>query len=113
MGMSFWDLLQAYRDDSGASVAWVMRRAGLNSGTFSAWRARGIPALPKREHLEALAGVLRVEYATLLEAVLRDIGYAPEDDLDQELEDQPADEAPDPIYGEVPEELAARKKEKR
>lgn len=84
--MSFWDLLQAYRDETGASEAWVMRRAGLNKGAFTAWRARGIPALPDHDQLVALSDVLRVDYTVLLEAVLRDTNYLPEQVARQQAE---------------------------
>lgn len=76
--VTFWDLVQAYRDETGASEAWIMRRAGLNKGAFSAWRARGIPRLPDHDHLVALSEVLRVDYETLLDTILRDTNYLPE-----------------------------------
>lgn len=76
--VTFWDLVQRHRDSTGASEAWIMRRAGLNKGAFTAWRARGVPALPERRQLLALAEVLRVDYETLLVAMLHDAKYLPE-----------------------------------
>jgi hypothetical protein len=75
---SLWDLVQAYRDETGASEAWIMRRAGLNKGTFTAWRQRGIPRLPEHVQLIALADALKIPYEVLLNAVLHDTSYLPE-----------------------------------
>lgn len=79
MAMSFWDMVATYRDSSGASEAWIMRRAGLNKGAFSAWRKRGIPALPPRADLVRLAEVLRVDYEQMVIAMLHDAEYLPEE----------------------------------
>lgn len=110
MAVSFWDLVQRYRDESGASEAWIMRRAGLNKGTFTAWRQRGIPSLPERSQLQALADALRVDYAVLLDTILRDTGYAPDLPPDDDLADvDVSDDAPQHTYGLALDAEAARR----
>lgn len=79
MTMSFWDLVQKYVDETGATEASIMRRARLNKGTFTAWRARGVPSLPSRGQMLRLADAMRVDYETVLMAVLHDTKYLPED----------------------------------
>lgn len=76
--MSLWTLVANYCDETGATEAAVMRKAGLNKGTFSAWRARGVPALPHRAHVIGLAEALRVDYETVIMAILHDAKYLPE-----------------------------------
>lgn len=78
MTMSFWDLVQNHVDTWGARESAIMRRAGLNKGTFTAWRQRGIPALPTHQQLVRLADTLHVDYELLLETILRDLQYLPE-----------------------------------
>ncbi len=77
MPVTFWDLLQHYCDDTGATEAAVQRKARLNHGTFIAWRARGVPALPKVEVVVALADTLRVDYEELVRALLVSAEYLP------------------------------------
>lgn len=78
VAVSMWKLIQTYCDDTGATEASILRRAGLNKGTFSAWRARGVPELPGRDQIMALADAIKVDYATLLEGILYDAQYLPE-----------------------------------
>jgi hypothetical protein len=75
--VTFWDLLQHYCDDTGATEAAVQRKARLNHGTFTAWRARGVPALPRVDVLVALADTLRVDYEELVHALLVSAEYLP------------------------------------
>ncbi|GEP33486.1 hypothetical protein NSZ01_12540 [Nocardioides szechwanensis] len=77
MPVTFWDLLQHYCDDTGATEAAVQRKARLNHGTFTAWRARGVPALPKVDVVVALADTLRVDYEELVHALLVSAEYLP------------------------------------
>lgn len=77
MPVTFWDLLQDYCDDTGATEAAVQRKARLNHGTFTAWRARGVPALPKVDVVVALADTLRVDYEELVHALLVSAEYLP------------------------------------
>jgi len=70
MTMGFWDLVQRYRDDSGASEAWIMRKAGLNKGAFTAWRKRGIPVLPEPDQVAGLARALRVSQQEVVDSIL-------------------------------------------
>jgi hypothetical protein len=77
--VTFWDLVQHYCDDTGATEAAVQRKAGLNHGTFTAWRARGVPALPKLDVVLALADTLRVDYEDLVRSLLVSADYLPED----------------------------------
>ncbi|WP_134741119.1 hypothetical protein [Nocardioides sp. 503] len=77
MSTTFWELLQHYCDDTGATEAAVQRKAGLNHGTFTAWRARGVPALPKVEVVVALADALKVDYEDLVGALLVSAEYLP------------------------------------
>jgi hypothetical protein len=74
---TFWELLQHYCDDTGATEAAVQRKAGLNHGTFTAWRARGVPALPKVDVVVALADALKVDYEDLVHALLVSAEYLP------------------------------------
>lgn len=78
MLMSLWDLIQRYVDETGATEAAIMRRANLNKGTFTAWRARGVPSLPSRGNMLDLAEALKVDYETVLNAVLYETAYLPE-----------------------------------
>lgn len=74
---TFWRMLQDYLDDTGATEASVMRRAGLNKGAFAAWRRRGIPALPGPTEMVRLARALKVDYEDLLQAILHETGHMP------------------------------------
>ncbi|MCD4532673.1 hypothetical protein LRP67_01035 [Nocardioides sp. cx-169] len=77
MPATFWELLQHYCDDTGATEAAVQRKARLNHGTFTAWRARGVPALPRVDVVVALADTLRVDYEDLVRALLVSAEYLP------------------------------------
>ncbi|WP_193611158.1 hypothetical protein [Nocardioides lijunqiniae] len=77
MSTTFWELVESYCDDTGATEAAVQRRAGLNHGTFTAWRARGVPALPKVDVVVALADALKVDYEDLVRALLVSAEYLP------------------------------------
>jgi hypothetical protein len=77
MSRTFWQMLQDYLDDTGATEASVMRRAGLNKGAFAAWRRRGIPALPEPGQLVRLARAIKVDYDELLTAILHETGHLP------------------------------------
>lgn len=77
MSRTFWQMLQDYLDDTGATEASVMRRAGLNKGAFAAWRRRGIPALPEPGQLVRLARAVKVDYEELLNAILHETGHLP------------------------------------
>jgi len=77
VSVTFWELLQHYCDDTGATEAAVQRKARLNHGTFTAWRARGVPALPKVDVVVALADTLRVDYEELVHALLVSAEYLP------------------------------------
>lgn len=76
--MSFWALVQDYCDKHDVTEAWLMRRAGLNKGAFTAWRARGVPGLPTHAQVVGLAGALGVDYGELLNALLHESRYLPE-----------------------------------
>lgn len=78
MSMSFWTLLNDFCDQQDRTEAWVLRRAVLGKGTFSAWRARGIPALPEHSAIVGLADAMNLSYWDVLEAVLHDTLYLPE-----------------------------------
>lgn len=77
--MSIWKLLQDYIDETGATEASVLRRADLNKGTFTAWRARGVPTLPSQWQLVGLANALHRPYEEVLRAVLHDAKYLPDE----------------------------------
>ncbi|WP_193606722.1 hypothetical protein [Nocardioides lijunqiniae] len=77
MSTTFWELVESYCDDTGATEAAVQRKAGLNHGTFTAWRARGVPALPKVDVVVALADALKVDYEDLVRALLVSAEYLP------------------------------------
>lgn len=76
--MDFWELIRNHCDETGATEAWIMRRAGLSTKTFTAWRVRGIPTLPKQSQILGLAEALRRPYDDVLQAILVSTGYVPE-----------------------------------
>ena len=91
--VSIWHLIQKYLDETGATEASVLRRANLNKGLFSAWRARGVPALPTRAQLLAIAEAIKTPYEEVLEAALHDCRYLPEEAAraaDRELQENVA-----------------------
>jgi hypothetical protein len=58
-----------------ASSTLLARRIGLSRAAFSYWRSKGLRDLPAREHLYAVATVIRRPYRHVLEAALYDTGY--------------------------------------
>lgn len=76
--MTIWELIQQYCDDTGATEAAVQRKALLNKGTFSAWRRRGVPALPTHAQILGLAHALKTPYETVLEALIESTNYRDE-----------------------------------
>lgn len=76
--VSLWALVDDYIADTGATEASIMRRAGLGKGTFTAWKKRGVPGLPSRGDILGLSAALKVDYETVLRALLHDARYLPE-----------------------------------
>lgn len=76
--VTFWDLLKRYCDDTGATESAVLRKADISHGTFTAWRNRGVPALPRVDVSLALADALKVPYEELVRALLVSAGHLPE-----------------------------------
>lgn len=74
----FWSLIQLHMDEYGVREAAIARKAGMNEKTLNSWRARGVPKLPSRTDVEALAQVLRRPYLVVLDAVLHSSGYLDE-----------------------------------
>ena len=72
---ALWELIEAYRRDQPyvPSVNQVAERAGMGRGTLNRWKT--VNRLPDREHLEAIARVIKQPYHVLLDAALRDAGY--------------------------------------
>lgn len=78
MTMGFWDIIAAHMDDYGVSEATIARKAGMNEKTLNSWRKRGIPRLPSKADIGALALVTRHTYTAMLDAILHDTGYLDE-----------------------------------
>lgn len=79
-GMGFWELLQTVIDDRDTTEAKILKRAGLGKGTFSAWRARGIPTLPRKEQILSLAEAMRIPPGEVVAAILVTAGFVITDD---------------------------------
>lgn len=75
------NLIDDYKDRHGApSDSSIARAIGTAPQTISSWRKRGIKEPPSRELLRNLAGLLRVDYETVvLRAALVDAGWVDPD----------------------------------
>lgn len=102
--MGFWELLQSVIDERDTTEARILKRAELGKGTFSAWRARGIPMLPSKEQILALSKAMRVEPGDLVIAILITAGFvitkdgrllSPEHGTISDFASQPLSERPD------------------
>lgn len=69
------DLIDAHRLAYGVSETELARRIGITRQNLHLWRTRGLRAMPARTTLEGMAAELRLAYAVVLEAALRDAGY--------------------------------------
>lgn len=78
--MGFWDIIAAHMDEYGVTESVIAKKAGMNPKTLNAWRSRGIPKLPKRVDIGALAVVTRRSYTAMLDAILHDTGYLDENE---------------------------------
>jgi transcriptional regulator with XRE-family HTH domain len=74
MGM-LWDLLQEYRTSQPypPSERQMAGKLGVSSNALRYWRDP--KQLPSRESLQAIADLVGVRYAVVLDAALRDTGY--------------------------------------
>lgn len=80
MGVShLWAIIQAHLDEYGVREAAFARRVKESPQTLNSRKLRGFRELPKQEFLEAVARETRTPYRVVLDAVLRDIGYLPEE----------------------------------
>lgn len=71
------NLIDDYKDSHGGpSDSSIARAIGTAPQTISSWRKRGIKEPPSRELLRNLAGLLRVDYeSVVLRAALVDAGW--------------------------------------
>lgn len=68
-------LIDAHKRAYGVSEAELARRIGITRQNLYLWRSRGLRGLPARITLDGMATELRLPYAQVLEAALRDSGY--------------------------------------
>jgi transcriptional regulator with XRE-family HTH domain len=70
-----WELLQRHIDGEKypPSERQVAARLGVSPSTLGGWR--DLRRLPSRETLQAIADLVGVRYAVVLDAALRDTGY--------------------------------------
>lgn len=71
-------IVDAYRQEHGASEGWVAERMGLDRRGLWAWWNRGLATMPSATVLYTLSAVSRHPYRDVLEAALHDFGYLPE-----------------------------------
>lgn len=73
-------LVKDYRAaERGISEASVARRAGIDEKTLNSWWRRGRKSPPTADDLRRLASAIRTPYKEVLDAVLHDYGYLPEE----------------------------------
>lgn len=68
-------LIDAHKRAYGVSESELARRIGITRQNLHLWRTRGLRGLPARTTLDGMATELRLPYAWVLEAALRDSGY--------------------------------------
>ncbi|MCT1514562.1 XRE family transcriptional regulator [Dietzia cercidiphylli] len=68
-------LIDAHKRAYGVSEAELARRIGVTRQNLHLWRTRGLRGLPARTTLDGMAAELRLPYAQVLEAALRDAAY--------------------------------------
>ncbi len=69
------ELIDTHKRAYGVSEAELARRIGITRQNLHLWRTRGLRAMPARTTLDGMAAELRLAYAVVLEAALRDAGY--------------------------------------
>ncbi|TSD68085.1 hypothetical protein [Aeromicrobium piscarium] len=99
---NIWALVQAHIDDTGVTEATIAKRAGTKPQTINSWKARGLTKLPEAWLIKSLAREVRVPYREMLDAVLRDIRYLPEEVVGDERDSAPNTPGPE---GPAPDEL--------
>ena len=68
-------LVDAHKQAYGVGDSELARRIGISRQNLHLWRAHGLRGLPARATLDGVAAELRLPYARVLEAALRDAGY--------------------------------------
>ena len=74
-------LIDAHKTAYGVGDSELARRIGITRQNLHLWRSHGVRGLPARTTLDGVAAELRLPYARVLEAALRDTGYL--DDTDR------------------------------
>ena len=69
------DLIDAHKAAYGVGESELARRIGVSRQNLHWWRVHGLRGLPARATLDGVATELRLPYARVLEATLRDTGY--------------------------------------
>lgn len=69
------ELIDAHKRAYGVSESELARRIGITRQNMHLWRTHGVRGLPARATLNGIAAELRLPYAQVLEAALRDAGY--------------------------------------
>ena len=74
MGL-LWELIQRHIDNVGYPVSerTIAKKLEVTPNTLKHWR--DLKRLPSRENMEAIADLVGVRYAVVLDAALRDTGY--------------------------------------
>lgn len=84
-----YDIVQRHQDRWGPSAAEIARRIGAQPQTVSAWKTRGLTALPEKRFLVALAELTHTPYGDVLTAALRDCGYLPLEPAKESAHERP------------------------
>ncbi|MGK9274415.1 helix-turn-helix transcriptional regulator [Williamsia muralis] len=69
------ELIDTHKHTYGVSDAELARRIGVSRQNLNLWRTNGVRGLPARTTLDGIATVIGQPYLTVLQAVLRDVGY--------------------------------------
>ena len=69
------ELIDAHKRAYGVGETELARRIGITRQNLHLWRTRGLRGLPARTTLDGMATELRLPYARVLEAALRDTAY--------------------------------------
>lgn len=69
------ELIDAHKRAYGVGESELARRIGITRQNLHLWRTHGLRGLPARTTLDGMAAELRLPYAQILEAALRDAAY--------------------------------------
>lgn len=84
-----WDIVQKHIDDYGVREAEIARRMGTVPQTLNSWKKRGLTKLPDAALILGLSEVTKRPYREVLDAVLEDIRYLPEEVVEHDRRSAP------------------------